>query len=111
MKLEIKAYNVIYQDWGEEVDDFYLLCQIDIGLEHRLGSEIYSLDIISPKRLLRLVQGNSIEIGKGYFITSDYNQNKIRERIDKIIKSFDIIDENDVFSVFDKIEVYFRSRA
>ena len=49
MKLEVKAYNVINEIW-EDIDDFFLSCQVDIGFKDEIGAEIYSFDIISPKK-------------------------------------------------------------
>lgn len=108
MKLEIKAFNIISEDWGEEIDDFFLSCQVDIGFKDEIGAEIYSLDVVSPKRLLGLVVGDEVEIGKGYFIMADYNKNSICKRIEKLIDR-EILEDNK-FKVFDEISSYFKSQ-
>lgn len=109
MKLEIKAFNIISEDWGEDIDDFFISCQVDIGFKDEIGAEIYSLDIVSPKRLLGLVVGNEVEIGKGYFITADYNKNLICSKIEKLIDR-KILEDNK-YDIFDEISVYFRAQV
>lgn len=108
IKLEIKAFNIIGEDWGEDINDFFISCQVDIGFKYEMGSEIYVLDVISPKRLLRLVEENDIEIGKGYFIMADYNKNLILKKIEKLIDKD--ISEDNKYNVFNEISVYFRSQ-
>lgn len=107
MKIEIKAYNLLFEDWGDEVDDFFLSCQVDIGFVGEVGSEIYSFDVISPKRLDKVLNNTKIEIGKGYFIMSDYNKNIIIQAIESIANGNDTSDR---MKVFNNIRQYFRSQ-
>lgn len=105
MKLVVKAFNIIYEDWGEDIEDFFLSCQVDIGLDNKSGTEIYSLDLVSPKRLEKLIVGGQIEVGKGYFILVDYNEKAICDRIEKLINNDTLLNDN----VFENISQYFKS--
>lgn len=105
MKLEIKAFNIIYEDWGENTEDFFVTCQVDIGFVNQVGAEIYNLDVISPERLKKLVSGSCIEIGRGYFITDDFNQTAIYNTIERLI-NIETTAEGDIFNNIGK---YFRN--
>lgn len=107
MKLEIKAYNVINEIW-DDIDDFFLSCQIDIGFKDEIGVEVYSFDIVSPKKLQKMLVNDEVEIGKGYFIMNDYNKNSVCDKIGKLIDRE--ISEESKYDVFDEISVYFRTR-
>lgn len=105
MKLEIKAFNIIYEDWGNNIEDFFLSCEVAIGFTNQVGSEIYSLDVISPERLKKLVIGSNIEIGRGYFITSDFNQRAVCDTIERLI-NIELAAES---NIFESISKYFRN--
>lgn len=107
MKLEIKAYNVINEIW-DDIDEFFISCQVDIGFKDEMGVEIYSLDIVSPKKLQKMLVRDSVEIGKGYFIMNDYNRNSVLNRIEKLIDRK--ITEDNKDDIFDEIGVYFRNQ-
>lgn len=107
MKLELKAFNVIFENWGDDIDDFFLNCQIDIGYENKQGAEVYSLDVISSKRLSKIIKGTQVEIGKGYFITNDYSKITIIETVKRIINTINSTKSSD--NQFFDLEHYFRS--
>ena len=107
MKLEIKAYNVINEIW-DDIDEFFISCQVDIGFKNELGAEIYSFDIVSPKKLQKMLMGDSVEIGKGYFIMNDYNRNSVLNKIEKLIDR-KILEDNK-YDIFDEISVYFKTQ-
>ena len=70
-------------------------------------TENYIYIIISPERLGKLIIGDEIELGRGYFITADYNKEKIIRRIENILES---IQTNNEDKMFDELEKFFLSR-
>lgn len=107
MKLEIKAYNVINEIW-DDIDDFFISCQVDIGFKDEIGAEIYSFDIVSPKKLQKMLVRDTVEIGKGYFIMNDYNKNSVCNKIEKLIDRK--ISEDNKYDIFDEVSVYFKNK-
>ncbi|WP_251862293.1 Imm8 family immunity protein [Clostridium sp. Marseille-Q2269] len=107
MKLEIKAYNVINEIW-DDIDDFFISCQVDIGFKDEIGAEIYSFDIVSPKKLQKMLVRDAVEIGKGYFIMNDYNKNSVCNKIEKLIDRK--ISEDNKYDIFDEVSVYFKNQ-
>lgn len=83
----IKTFVKMMENWGEEVDDFYISYEVGIGPEEIKGAfEAFYLDIISPKRLGKVLENERIIVPKGYMITSDFNVKEIENEINKIIK-------------------------
>ncbi len=47
--LIIKALTKMYDDWGEDIDDFYITYSIDIGPSEINGaSGMFSFELVSP---------------------------------------------------------------
>ena len=48
---DIVGINVTADNWGNESDDFWVVVQADIGPKCGKGSEIFTFNVTSPKRL------------------------------------------------------------
>ena len=85
----IKTFVKMMEDWGEDVDDFYISYEVGIGPSEIDGAfDAFSLDIISPKRLEKVLVNGGAMIPRGYMITSDFNVKEIENEINKIIKKW-----------------------
>lgn len=86
---ELSKLQVMYDHWGEEIDDF--LVEIDAyiikkGEQNLFAYELFKFNIISPKRFSILVEDNNgIEFGRGYLITNDYSLSKIESKIKQLL--------------------------
>ncbi|WP_025723419.1 Imm8 family immunity protein, partial [Paenibacillus polymyxa] len=77
--LIIKALTKMYDDWGEDIDDFYITYSIEIGPSEINGaSDMFSFELVSPKRLDRMTDQGDIIIGHGHFIAKDFNENTLK---------------------------------
>ncbi len=84
--LIIKALTKMLEDWGDDGDDFYIYYHIDIGPEEIHGaSDLFSFELISPKRLQRMTYEGDIIIGRGCIITGDFNEKKLEETVNRIV--------------------------
>lgn len=84
--LIIKVLTRDFEDWGEDVDDFYVCFQVGIGCKDILGSgDMFTFEVVSPKRLGRIIQDSNIEIGRGYLIMNDFNIKHIESTVNHII--------------------------
>jgi hypothetical protein len=84
--LEIKALTKDYENWGEDSDDFYVSFELDVGQQDIQGaSDLFTFNVISPKRLERMLESTEIEIGHGYFIMKDFNIKTINATVEKIM--------------------------
>lgn len=87
MMIMIKTFIKMMEEWGEDVDDFYISYEVGIGPSEIDGAfEAFYLDIISPKRLEKVLMNGGIIVPRGYMITSDFNVNEVELQINKIIK-------------------------
>lgn len=105
--LELKALTIANEDWGDDESDFSIFLQIDIG-ETTIDtpSDLFTINVVSPKRLGKILQENDIEIGYGYFIMHDFNINIIKEKIQRLINiSHDNSHEKMIFN----LSKYFRN--
>lgn len=102
----IKAMTKGFEDWGNDADDFFVSFQLDIGPKEINGeSYLYTVDIISPKRLQNTIQEGESEIGRGYIILTDYNENVIRSSIENIVKKCNTDNNEKAYASLSK---YFR---
>lgn len=102
----IKALTRAFEDWGDDVDDFYVTHQINIDPKEINGaSDLFSFDLISPKRLDRMIGHGDIIIGRGHMITSDFNENKLEELLSRIINK---CSDDDINKVYINLSKYFR---
>lgn len=99
----IKTFVKMMEDWGEDVDDFYVSYEIGIGPSEIDGAfDTFSLDIISPKRLEHVLVNGGVMLPRGYMITSDFNAKEIENEINKIIKKCEMKDLEDTYNNISK---------
>ena len=84
---DLVGLNIGTENWGNNPDDFWIVVQADIGPNNGKGSETFTFNVTSPKRLSLLLQESSIEIGRGLLIMEDYNIRKIESSIAKLIEN------------------------
>ncbi|MCA1062994.1 Imm8 family immunity protein [Rossellomorea sp. AcN35-11] len=84
--LEVKALTKDFESWGEDYDDFYISFELDVG-EHDVAgaSDLFTFNIVSPKRLGTMAESTGVVIGHGNFIMSDFNIQNVEDTVDKII--------------------------
>lgn len=78
------ALNTIIEDWGENDDDFWITVQADIAVDNR-GSEVFTFTVVSPVRLGLINRSAHVIIGRSMLITSDFDIEKVKETIGKIL--------------------------
>ncbi|MFB5676357.1 Imm8 family immunity protein [Paenibacillus terreus] len=104
--LVIKTLTRIYEDWGDDIDDFYITDHIDIGPKEINGaSDLFSFELVSPKRLERMADQGGIIIGRGHMITSDFNENKLEETLSRIVNK---CADDDISKANNNLSKYFR---
>ena len=82
---EIVAINATSESWGNDLDDFYIQIQADIGPKGGKGSETFTFYAVSPKRLQHLLDGKQIRIGRGLLIMNDYDIKLIEATIERLV--------------------------
>lgn len=83
----IKALTRGFEDWGIDFDDFYVTYELDIGFkEIEYPAELFTFTVVSPKRLNKIINDGDVEIGRGYFIMTDFNENSIKKTVERLIK-------------------------
>lgn len=104
--IELKALTIISEDWGDVYTDFCIYFQLDVGPKDILhASNVFSFDVVSPKRLEKITEKTNIEIGRGYLIMSDYNLNTVTATVERIINKC-CVDDFEVS--LEKLSKYFR---
>ncbi|MDQ2087664.1 Imm8 family immunity protein [Herbivorax sp. ANBcel31] len=83
---DIVGMNVISENWGNELDDFWIVVQVDIGPQNGKGSETFTFNVTSPKRLKLVLEGSHIEIGRGLLIMDDYNKKTVQETVRRLVE-------------------------
>ena len=102
----IKTFVKMMEEWGEDVDDFYVSYEVGIGPSEIKGAfEMFYIDIISPKRLEKVLVNGGVMIPRGYMITSDFNAKEIENKINNIIKKCEMENLDETYY---NISKYFR---
>lgn len=99
----IKTFDKMFEEWGEDVDDFYAFYEVGIGPKEIIGAyEVFCFDVISPKRLARGLANGGLIIPRGYMVTSDFNVKEIENEINRIIKKCEMEDLDDTYNNISK---------
>ncbi|MCC3381255.1 Imm8 family immunity protein [Paenibacillus farraposensis] len=85
IKPQLVSFTVISEEWGDDIEDFAVDVQIDIGPYNSEGADTFSFRVISPKRLEQYLDGNNVEIGRGIFIMKDYNIGAIQSQVNRLL--------------------------
>lgn len=105
--MELKAINITQSEYTE-YDDFFLSCEAFIGPENEsYVYEIYDFNVISIKRLYNQFPDNGIMLNKGWMIMKFYDEEKIQQEVNSIIKK--CISGNDE-ETYIKISLYLRKQ-
>ncbi len=100
----VKALTAIHEEWGETFEDFCIYYQLDVGLEGVEGaSDMFSFEVISPARLHNII--DDVEIGRGYLIMKDYDQNKVEQTVKRLVE---ISSEKNFEDALRNLSNYFR---
>ena len=104
--LIIKAFNKGFEDWGNDVDDFFISYQIDIGQEEvQHESYLYTIDVVSPKRLQNMIAEGDAKFGRGYLILTDFNEKVVKSRVENLLKN---CQSDDATKAYYSLSRYFR---
>lgn len=85
IKLKLVSFTVIHEEWGDDIENFAVDVQIDIGPSTSEGADTFSFRVISPRRLEQYLDGNDLEIGRGIFIMKDYKIGAIQSQVNRIL--------------------------
>ena len=100
----LKAFNIPQKDYKDE-EDFFLNCEAFIGPEDEsYVYEVYSIYVISLKRLCESFTDNGIMLNKGWIIQKKYNEYELKEKINSIIKLCDSDNDDETYL---KLNSYF----
>ncbi len=87
MEVRLGALTKLHEDW-QAIDNFYLFFQLDVEFEdNKKGFELFSLTVVSPKRLEALMPENGIELGRGYIIMNNFDMQLLEKKINNIIEA------------------------
>ncbi|WP_139489432.1 Imm8 family immunity protein [Brevibacillus dissolubilis] len=67
-------------------DDFRLAGTACIGSRDSLGADFFDFTVITPKRLMKELEGRPVICSRGYVIVRECNLERIRDCINEILK-------------------------
>ena len=86
MEVEVSNINIITPDYGKGDDDFWINIQIDISEVGKPGAEVFTANVVSPTRLTKVLENNSVLLGKGLLISKSYNAKNLKKSLDNLVK-------------------------
>ena len=102
--MELKAFNIIQKEYKDD-ENFFLTCEAFIGPEGiEYVYEVYSIYVISLKRLNASLIDEEIMLNKGWMIQKKYDESKVKEKIKSIIN---ICTEKDEQKTYSNLAAYF----
>ncbi|WP_456289442.1 immunity 8 family protein [Paenibacillus sp. AK002] len=87
IKPVLVSFTVISEEWGDDIENFAVEIQLDIGPYNSEGADTFSFRVVSPKKLEQYLDGNSVEFGRGIFIMKDYNIKNIQSEVKRLIEN------------------------
>lgn len=85
--IEVKAITKSFESWGNEIDDFYVSFEVDVGLKSiTFSSELFCFDVVSPRRIANMLEDQEIELGHGIMIMNDFNQELVKNKIKELVE-------------------------
>ena len=100
----LKNFDISCIDY-KDAEDFFINCEAYIGPENNpYVYEVYSIYVISLKRLCESFADNGVMLNKGWIIEKKYNEYELKEKINSIIKLCASDDDEEAYL---KLESYF----
>lgn len=87
MEFEAHKISIINQNWGGDVDEFFIQAHCEVRQKDTPGGEAFNINIVSPKFLVKELgsSDSAYEYGRGYLFTTDYDERSILSEIQKLI--------------------------
>jgi hypothetical protein len=70
------------ENWHPEKEEFSILLELDIGPKNGMGSDIFYLDVVSPKHLAVLVENEPIVFGRAMLIMDSFSYKRVKKYIE-----------------------------
>ena len=100
----LKNFDISCTDYKDE-EDFFINCEVFIGPENEpYVYEVYSIYVISLKRLCETFADDGIMLNKGWMIQKKYSEHELEKKINSIIKICNSDNNEDAYL---KLESYF----
>ncbi len=77
---------VIYNEPKKNSDDFVTAASADIGVDGSDGADYFYFRIMTPKKLLSILEEDKIMDGRATFIINNYDISLVEKEINKILK-------------------------
>lgn len=106
MNFEVYQISIIFQNWGDDPDVFFIQAQFEIRQIGNVGGESFALKVVSPKAFGNEF-GNDLfeyEFGRGYFFSNEFDETKVLASIQKLV---DRIDANSWEKLIVEVDKYF----
>ncbi len=105
MKFQIHKINIISENWGDDIDDFFVQAHCEIRSIDEPGGEAFMANIVSPKALQKEIDSQdsfSYEFGRGYLIVNDFDKNNILEALQKLMEGSNANNWDELSSYIEK---------
>ena len=71
------------ENWRPESDEFSIMLELEIGPKNRDDSEVFYLEVISPKALAVQAADEGILFGRGFLIMSSFSYKKLVDFLER----------------------------
>lgn len=71
----------------EQKDDFLFAVSVDIGVEGEVGVEYFYCRIMTPKRMLKLLEEDHLVYGRATFIVETFDLTLVESEINQMLKN------------------------
>lgn len=71
----------------EHEDDFVLAVSVDIGVEGEVGVEYFYCRIMTPKKMLKLLEEDHVVYGRATFIIDKFDLSLVEAEINQMLKN------------------------
>ena len=71
------------ESWRPETEEFSILLELDIGPKNDSGSDIFYLEVVSPKYLAGLVENEPILFGRALLIMDGFSYKRVKKFIER----------------------------
>ena len=88
-QFKVVGLNKVNEHWGDSEKCFLVQLHCELVQEGAPGGEAFQVTVVSPKQLEKEIPDNEFELGRGYLLAREYDEQGVKRRLQKFVDGSD----------------------